>query len=299
MHTMWPKKSLKLTANKHIAITGSNGFIGSEIKKHLLKKGYKLSCLQRNIPAQKEKGVTYIKYELSNKNALHKLEDVTHIIHTAYQAYNIKSINADSTNIIGTSALIEYAKLKNIPITFLSTLSAHSKAKSHYGLNKLYLEGLFNLEKDCILKLGLVIGSKGLFSKIKEIINKALFIPLIGGGKQPIQTIGITDLHIVIENIISKNIKGRYNVAEEMAFPMMELYTNTADYLNKKIRFVPIPYWLIYNTCQILEFFGLELPVSSESVIGLKCLRKFETAKDIKALGVSISTFKENLKKLS
>jgi nucleoside-diphosphate-sugar epimerase len=114
-------------------------------------------------------------------------------------------------NVEGTRKLLEVCRTRKIRFVFLSTLSAHAGAESHYGRHKLQLEGIVLREGGLVLKLGLVLGQAGVFYTIRKLIERSKVIPLIGGGNQPIQTIAMDDLLLALEKCIREKVTGLYH----------------------------------------------------------------------------------------
>jgi nucleoside-diphosphate-sugar epimerase len=184
---------------------------------------------------------------------------------------------------------------KKVKPLFLSSFSAHEKAQSHYGKTKLEVEKLFDLSKDIILKPGFVIGKKGMASELINTLRKSKIFPLIGGGSQPIQTIYIDDLCTIIETLFENNHSGLFYVAESEAITMKTFYKEISRQLNKKTIFIPFPLPLVYEICKIAEQIGIKLPVSSESVLGLKNLTIFEMRNDLKKIGIILKNYRQSL----
>ena len=285
--------------NPTIAITGANGFIGKALVKYFSEKNWHVHALQRKPISNPTKNVTFHSFSLPNHFVKKSLEGVDVLIHCAVQHYTPTNKHADANNEAGAEKLIKLCSETGTKIIFLSTLSAHEQAKSHYGKNKLKLESLFDPKKDLVLKLGLVVGDTGgLFHTIYESIKKTNVIPLVDGGNQPMQTIAIDDLCQIIESGINNNIIGNYKIAEHKAFPMKELYSVIAHQLGKEPKFIPVPSFILMTACKIAEIIGIKLPVSSESVLGLKQLRNFDTSNDLKKFGIKAKSFKETVKSL-
>ncbi|MGZ4033246.1 MAG: NAD-dependent epimerase/dehydratase family protein [Bacteroidia bacterium] len=280
-----------------IIITGANGFIGECLVKHFHDFGWKIKALVHKIPVEKIDNVEYSLYNIEEKISEELFSNVDYLAHCAYLRFE-KDHRADELNIEGTKELISLCKKNNVKMLFLSSFSAHPEAESHYGKTKLACEKLFDLSKDIILKTGFVIGKKGLSGEIINRINNSGYFPLVGGGKQPIQTIYINDLCFVIEKTLLENRFGLFNVAEPDAISMKEFYLEIANQLNKKIIFIPIPTLVLLSICKLGELLKIKLPVSSESVLGLKHLIKFDTKADLNKLGLTLKNYKESLKAL-
>lgn len=284
--------------NQTIAITGASGFIGKSFVNYFSSKGWNVKALQRQ-PGIAKSTINYFAYELPGNFDKKALDGVDVLIHCAVQHYNPANKNADAINREGAQKLINICKETGTKIIFLSTLSAHEKATSHYGKNKLELESLFDSKKDLVLKLGLVVGDTGgLFNTIFESIKKTPIVPLVDGGNQPMQTIAIDDLCKVIESGIENKISGNYKIAEPNSFPMKDLYSVIAQQIGKTPKFIPVPSFVLLTACRIGEMLGVKLPVSSESVLGLKQLRSFDTAADLKKFDLKVKSFKETVESM-
>lgn len=277
-----------------IIITGANGFIGEHLVHYFFENGWHVKALVRNVPKEIVRDVEYIEYDLEHFSEESIFDSVDYLVHAAYLKYDLNK-NADAINILGTKKIVELCRKKNIKPLFLSSFSAHKDAESHYGKTKLECEKLFNISTDVVLKPGLVIGKKGLASELIKTINKSSFFPLIGGGAQPLQTIHLDDLCLIIEQVFERNITGLYHVAEVEAISMKKFYEEIAKQLNRKITFIPFPLSLLYFICKMFEAIGIKLPVSSESTLGLKHLIKFETKNDLNRLGITLKNYSESI----
>lgn len=282
-----------------IIVTGSSGFIGTQLVKYFSAKGYQVLALQRAAPATLLEGVEFQSYDLSVPLNTSKFEGATYLIHTAFQPYSRRNAAANVINYSGTVDLANACKKAGIKIIFLSTLSAHDGAESNYGKTKLQLENIFDPKRDLVLKLGLVLGNGGLFGSIFKIIESHRFVPIVGQCKL-IQTIAMCDLLSLIEVGMKNEITGTYPVAETNPIPLRTLYKAIAIAVSKKPLFIPVPLEVIHILCFIAETVGIKLPISTENVLGLKRMRSFETEEALKPFGFQPSpyySFLDNLER--
>ena len=266
-----------------VAITGSNGFIGSALKEACAKQGIAVVGLCRN-----PKLVTDIAFDLNHPSTFAQIPDVNTLIHTAYttQAKDLKQ--AYLANITGSLALFDYCHTKNIRIIFLSSCSAHTEAKSFYGKSKYQLEGYLN-ENDTIIRPGFVVGDGGIYQRLENSLRTLKFAPLFWGGQQPLQIIQLKDLINGIINVLLQNCTGTYNLMYPTPYPVQEFYRKI--FIKQKLtpRFLHLQGDLALMVLKVAEFLKIPLPLTSENLLGLKYLKIFES--DCAKLGVSPKPF--------
>lgn len=273
-----------------IIVTGSSGFIGTQVVNYFSCNGYQVIALQRTIPLATSKGVEFQSYDLSDPVNTSKFEGATHLIHTAFQPYNLSNTFSNNINYSGTVNLIEACKKFNIKIIFLSTMSAHVQAESNYGKTKLRLENIFDQKQDLVLKLGLVLGNGGLFGTIVDTIERNRIVPIIGKNKL-IQTIAMHDLLSLIEVSIKNNISGNYPIGESNPIRLGTLYKDIAMAMSRKPLFIPVPIVFIYILCLFADKMKIKLPITTENVLGLKKMRSFKTENTFKKFGIQPSSY--------
>jgi hypothetical protein len=137
-----------------------------------------------------------------------------------------------------------------------------------------------------------------LFGTISQLIEKSKFIPMLGADK-PIQTIGLDDVCRGIEKASETSVSGKYYFAERDAHTLNHLYSEIAKAKNKKPTFVPLPLFAIRWIAMLSELLGIHLPIGSESVLGLKRMRVFDTTTDMKRLGLQPKSMKESIQYFS
>ena len=272
---------------KVISITGSNGFIGSNLKKYFLSLGYHINCLVRKIPEYLEQDVTYVLYHLEKPiyEAIFPEADI--VFHCAFMAYSKTSKRANEINISGAQNLIRICRDKNMKIVFFSSLSAHNESGSNYGRNKLFLEGLFDPTRDLVLKLGLVMGDGGIFASMEQIIRKSKILPLIDNGRQPVHIVAVEDLMTICKISFENNIVGKFNIGKVLPITLKAVYLLIGKKNNVKNYFLPVSSILILTLLKITEQIGLVLPIGTENILGLKHSKVWDTS-------IGMSSFKNH-----
>ena len=281
-----------------IIITGANGFIGSHLVSHFARRGWKVIALVHTMPYKLIKEVIYLQYELEKGPDTGIFINADYLVHAAYvkQHHNPDSFRINTE---GTAKLLEEArKAKLQKIIFLSSLSAVEDAESVYGKQKFELQKMFDRNNELVFRPGLVIGNGGIFKAIYDYIAAKSFIPLIGGGHQPMHTISVADLAVAIDRALETDLKGTITIAEETAIEMKTLYKEIAITAGKSPVFVPLPYWLAFFILSAMKMFGMKTPVGKENLMGLRKSRKENPKKDLEKLGMKVSPYYESVARM-
>ena len=281
-------------ARVKIGITGASGFIGRHAVRRFAERGHEVHAFQRSAGGAHPAGVITHRFEMPRGIEPRDFAGLDVILHGAVAEYGPAHRDSDDVNREAAKRLIEIARRGGTRLIFLSTLSAHPAARSHYGRSKLELEGMFDPTRDTILRLGLVLGDAGIFGSMVEMIRNASFVPLAGGGR-PIQTIWMEDLLDVLERVATQGIAGRYEIATSEVDTMRGLHEAIATGLGVKRTFVPVPLGLIGLAVATLEALRVPFPIRSENVEGLRALRAFDNAKDLERLGLRPRSMRETV----
>jgi hypothetical protein len=121
------------------------------------------------------------------------------VIHTAFLKYDKNNLpDSSEFNISGALALEKACHQAGTGKSLCVSIHYVSPWRSDLACSgdkhKDDIEQQLDAKRDLIFKLGLVVGRKGSFDTIKTAISKRAFIPLVGSGSQPIQTIAVTDV---------------------------------------------------------------------------------------------------------
>lgn len=283
--------------NPTIAITGANGFLGTALVSYFSSKGWNVIALVRNAPRYRNsRQVTYAEYDLAKPVEKTLLSGVDYLVHTAYIQQDYRQKNAKDINIYGAGSLVKVSRQnrlkKNI---FISSMSAHEGAVSVYGQQKLAIEKIFNQSSDINLRPGLIVGNGGIVKRMVSFMKKKHMVPLIGGGKQPLQIVAVDDLAKVIEKILLSKHHGTFTIATPTVYSYMEFYKAIARQLRIKVLFVPVPFWLLLALFKIVGWLHIPLEVNEDNLRGLQKLRAANTKTDLKKIGVELKSLEESL----
>ncbi|MCB0351764.1 MAG: NAD(P)-dependent oxidoreductase [Bdellovibrionales bacterium] len=295
--------------NKIVIITGANGFIGRNLVSSLSKSrtsNWTIRALVKNIahePVLKSIGAHSV-YEchLPDKIDLNcfntdKDSEISAVIHCAHST-NSKRSNYD--NVTGTHKLYELTKRHSeAQFILMSSLAAHEGATSQYGKCKLLLEDKMNLSQDVIIKPGTVVGHGGLFLRIKNLMSRMPIVPVFFSKAHGLQFIAIDDLCAAVENILITKKIGQFIVAHPDPTKPIEFYRILQKYLKTKNYIIKAPGELALLATVSAERLGINLPISSDNLRGLRDARTFNSTDDLKRLGIEPQSLEEALKKSS
>ncbi len=280
-------------------VSGAGGFIGEELVRRLAEQGQQVRALVRRVPSAPIPGVDYFPFDLMGPAPVEAFSDGSFFIHAAFIKPRVDD-DAIAANREGTERLLTAAHRQGIKKSlYFSSLSAREDAISAYGKSKFEIETLFQGTHDLVFRPGLVLGRKGLFADIEQLIARSRLIPMIDGGRQPIQTLHIDDLVAAVFKALNEDLSGTFRIAEVHAVPIRELYLAVAGRLKRKTVFVPFPSRLALPILDLSSMLKVQLPVSKDNLLGLMRSTPCDVRDDLRALGVSPRSFQESLRDLA
>lgn len=279
-------------APQTITVTGANGFIGRHLCDHFRRQGWQVRGLVRDTSSYPfgEKGIELHRCDLPDTLDDASLRGADVVAHLAYMMRFTNLEAARRVNDLGTRRVLERGQALGVGrFVFLSSQSAHARAESYYGRSKLELEKLFTPQRDVIVRSGLVVARSGdgLFHRMCNMVRTARVIPLFGGGRQPIQTLHVDDLCAGISAALDRDLAGTFSLSEPGAIEMRAFFKAIAARLGKKPLFVPFPMGPALLALRLIEACRIPFPVSSENLLGMKCLQATDTRQDLARLGIT------------
>jgi UDP-glucose 4-epimerase len=138
---------------KSILVTGGHGFIGSNLIKLLIDNKYKAYCIDNQSTGKnKIKGCVYINENIININQIkYKIDCIVHLAAIARIQPSFKDPKSYwVNNCDGTFSVVDYAKIKKIPIIYAGSSSHHGgRFKNPYTFTKDIGEDIVNLYEQC------------------------------------------------------------------------------------------------------------------------------------------------------
>ncbi len=253
---------------KSILITGGSGFIGTQLCKKLINKGYKVSVLGRTKKQDKE--ITFYTWDLKNKvieeNAIEKTDCIIHLagenigekrwtkkrkqeivdsrIKTTQLIFDkVKNCNKKLDVFISASAIGYYGAITSSKIFTENDLPSSDFLGFTCNKWEQYADKFEELGIRTVkIRTGVVLSEKGgaLLKMLTPV--KLGFASAIGSGKQYIPWIHIDDLcDIYIKALEDDEIKGAYNAVAPEFITNKEFNKTLAMILKKPFWNINIP----------------------------------------------------------
>ncbi len=287
-----------MSAGRTIAVSGAGGFLGSALCRHLAAHGFTVRALARD-PARRPHGLeslAWVRCGLPDAIDPRAFESVDVFVHCAYETRFRSQAQARAVNVGGSERLFRIAREHGVrKLVFVSSMSAHADALSLYGRTKLEVEALLDPARDLAVRPGHILGEGGVFWRTAASIAALPFIPLFSKGDERVQTIHVDDVCEGIRRAIERDCSGTLLLSERDPVALREFYAAIAQALGKSPRFLRVPGGLALFLLQAVEGLGFSLPVSSDNLLGLKRLRAFDVAGDLRRIDLRPRTMRESL----
>jgi len=281
-------------SNMRFAVSGASGFIGSRLCAALLKKEKNVVALSRREPSWLAGSkALWKKYDLTDElDAGALLGGVDVVIHCAHSQAPDESARYLAQNVEGARRIKVAAEKAGVKqFVYISSISSHPAAESLYGRSKLSAERLMDPARDLIVRPGLVVGDGGIFARMSGSLAKTRIVPLFFGGAQVIQPVWIEDLCSGIMIAVEKKMTGTLNIADPDGMSYRDFFRAIGRRMGVEPVFVPLPGAVALMCLKLTETLGIKLPVTSENLLGLKAMIKFESAPDLARLGILLKRF--------
>jgi nucleoside-diphosphate-sugar epimerase len=256
---------------KLCAITGGGGYVGGGVKNYFSARGWEILELTRR-PKPNSRAV---KFQLGEEIPPTAFENAGAFVHCAYDFQPLRRDEIRAVNVEGSQKLLAAARAAGIPkIIFISSISAFDGCRSLYGKAKLEIEKIALENGALVIRPGLVYGndSGGMFGKLAAQIRNSSVIPMIGDGSQSQFLVHHEDLCAFIERYAAGSVEIAPRVltaANGQPWPFKKLLLEIARAMDKKPKFIPLPWRLVWFGLKSAEVCGLKLNFRSDSLVSL------------------------------
>jgi nucleoside-diphosphate-sugar epimerase len=262
-----------MTAQSPVAaVTGASGYLGSQICQTLESRGWQIIKLTGS-PARSHGQV--IAYDLAapiTSQVSEALQSADALIHAAYDLSLTSSTDIWRVNVEGTRRLLKAANEAGTGrIIVLSSMSAFAGTSQLYGRAKLDIEAITVQLGGCAVRPGLVHGKQagGMTAALRKLTGLPI-VPVIAGGAG-LYTVWEDDLMEAIALLASATTlePGTISLAHPDKVTLVGIMSALAAEENRRSRFVPVPWQLVYWLLRTGELMRLRLPFRADSLLGL------------------------------
>ena len=263
-----------------ILVTGSTGFVGSNLVRRLRKADITVRAVVRNsgkAQALKNIGVDVVEGDVSSKASLEKAaEGCERVVHLVGIIQETPGATFRSVHVEGTRNVLEAARKAGARHFFYqSALGTRPGAKSEYHKTKWEAEELVRASgiPYTILRPSLICGPGDQFTiRLSEMIRRSPVLPIIGSGKSRVQPIYIEDLVSCIVKATTSD--SFYNEMYEVGGPEQltfeEVTAAVAAAMGVKRPALHMPFFFVKNMARIFESVLSRPPVTTDQLIMLQ-----------------------------
>lgn len=278
------------------AVTGASGYLGSQICDTLESRGWQVVRLARS-PGRSHGQV--LPYDLATPvtaQVREALRSANALIHAAYDLSLTSPADIWRVNVEGTRRLLEAAKEAAVDrIIVFSSMSAFAGTSQLYGRAKLDIEAMTIESGGCAVRPGLVYSGRagGMAGAMRKLTTLPI-VPVIAGGAG-VYTVREEDLMRAIALLASATPlePGTISIAHPSRVTLLNLLRTFAAQENRRCRFVPVPWQLVYWLLRSGELMRLHLPFRADSLLGLiHTAPSLAGGDQLARLGVTLHGFK-------
>jgi len=276
----------------NILITGSSGFIGSELSKRFLDMGYRVTGL--DIQPGSVKMNNFIHTTLGCVLKKEVFYDTDLVIHAAYDT----TPGSFRKNVEGTKQWhIQAQKAGAKRQLFFTSYSAHADAPSDYGKAKYLLEKYFLKHNELILRPGLVIGKGGSYDRLAQFLAQKKVVPILGGNAIKTAITHIDVLCQTITNFQSLEQGYVYNIFQPESIGLSDMANMIRKYHGASGVTFPVPIGISKILLKTAERLGIRLPNRYSDFMALLKSQEYGFESSYHKLGLNIEPIDQIVQK--
>ena len=239
-----------------ILITGSNGFVGTNLRKYLEGKGHQ--CVTLDVRDADYDWTEFAKIPFESCDA---------IVHLAGKAHDLKKVASETSYFdinVGLTEKIFNASIAKVPRFVYFSSSKASADGNAYGRSKLAAEQFLN-GRAIILRPAMIHGpgNKGNLNLLWGIARRGLPWPLAAfENKRSFTSIG--NICAAVEALCERGENGIYPIADDEMLSTNRLIELIAEVCGKKAKLWRIPKGLMRFAAKIGDI--LHLPLNTERI---------------------------------
>lgn len=254
---------------KIAVIFGGSGFVGQSLIKKLLKQGYRVKIVTRDL----EKSafvktfasvdfLSLVQWNYENFTKLDQIikgsEVVINLVGLLYE--NKKGDFVKFHQEVARNIALKCQEFKIPNFIQISALAIENANNAKYATTKIAAEQAIieNYPQAVILRPSIIFGAKdNFFNKFAKMAKTAPFLPLINNGKTKFQPIYVEDLTDIICQSINNTLhQGKcYEIGGDKIYSFKELLEITCSYVGKDARFFNLNFCQAKFLAYFLEIF--------------------------------------------
>ena len=287
----------------HFLVTGGRGYLGQHLVDELLLRGSYVTLLASSQIEFFHSRLRKVSWNLSCKN--HELFTLNFdsefpgpvvLIHLAHSWSNVIDEKGHSINLVGTLALYEWAKEKNIKFIFASSISAREGALNIYGKIKFLIEKSLDAPDAVIARIGLVYGGRKLsqWGFLCNLVGKTRILPMVDPWVrvQPIHVEEVIEGLICIstQENLSKKI---YTLAasKDISFGNF-LKLISEQKFHRHLLIAPVSSKFIFTLLKLVPANFINTAAIKDRILGLVGITTVNNIEDLKELNLEVGDIK-------
>ncbi len=292
---------------KRALVTGGSGFLGTEVTKRLLQKGWEVVVFDLNEPSQPD--VNFIRGDIRDQAQCSlAVQGVEVVFHNVAQVPLAKNKDLfDTVNIDGARAILDASASAHVKSFVMTSSSAVFGLPKNLPANK--FSDLIPVEEYGRAKLAgeqqitdfhkskmdisiirprtiLSPGRLGLFSILFDWISKGLDVFVFGSGENPYQFIHAKDLAAGLENAADLKGFNTLNLGAMSYGSLRDELEDLCSYANTGSRVRSIPAGLVRNPLLAASKIGL-IPLATYQLLLYSQAMYFDSSDDWERLSFS------------
>lgn len=263
-----------MSGSQVLALTGASGYVGSRLAA-ALSRAFLVVPMGRRAGAD---GILWSFHQTASCAETLRKWNVKVLVHAAWDFNHPQPEKNWAANVEGSRRLLDAAQAAGVEqVVFISTISAFAGAQSAYGKSKLAVEEMVRSLPEpmqgTVVRPGLVWGEQagGMFGSLRGQAQKGGIVPILGDGRLAQYLLHEEDLAQAVRQICRN--KGYARACVTAAHPqpwlLRDLILCMAAAAGTSIRFVGMPWRLVYAGLKGAEMLGMKLAFRSDSVISL------------------------------
>ena len=261
--------------SKTVLITGSRGYLGSCVKAKFEQAGWKTVEMIRKPTEDELRSGTAIRFLLGEAVSPETLAGADALVHCAYDFSPRSWSGIHAANIAGTEKLFRAAGQAGVARTIcISSMSAYPGCKALYGKAKLGIERIAFQAGALVVRPGLIYGDnpRGMFGQLVAQVRASKIVPVFQNGSQIQYLTHQGDLCQMLYEYAFQSagtVNEPVTAAHEQPWRFRKLLEEIAAREGRRLRFVNVPWRLVWLVIKGFEIFHLPFKFRSDSVISL------------------------------